>query len=90
MNQTVKCNDCGQVVVLNPNKHRFRPKLCPNCLTIIANHTTKQRVLSIFQQRKQQRKQQTRTNYISRMQQLQYGLKHISKRMVKTFSWEKE
>jgi len=87
VNQIVRCS-CGRVVVLNPNKHRFRPKYCPNCLSIVTNYTTKQRVLSIFQRRKQERKEETRERFISRMQQLQYELKHISKRMCKIFDWE--
>lgn len=79
---------CGRKVVLNTDKHRFRPKWCPQCLQVVDNKSTKTRVLSVFQKHKQERRDETRRRFIDRMRRLKYSVEYIEKRLVKRFDSE--
>jgi len=88
-NEEIDCQKCGTHHVINPEKHRFRQKLCTICRTPIANLNPKNRVLSKFQIFKLERKEASRERFIQRMQMLGHGIETIAKRLPKVFSWEK-
>jgi hypothetical protein len=88
--EIVDCSKCGIRHAINPEKHKFRKKLCKVCKSPIANFSPKTRILSVFQKRKAERKKQTRDRFVQRMLALRYGMEYIAKRMVKIFKWEKE
>jgi len=86
----IDCPKCGTRHAINPEKHKFREKLCKNCKMPIANLSPKTRILSVYQRRKAEQKEQTRERFVERMTALKYGMEYIAKRMVKIFDWEKE
>ena len=97
----VKCSNCGTKHVVNLEKRVYKPKYCTNCKSPIANLSPKLRVLSVFQRRKKERKQQTRQRFVDRIAILlwmQFKRKPTNQEIeaiarkgyVNDFEWEKD
>ena len=87
-NQIIFCPDCNAKHNTNPNKHRFRPKYCTVCRAVIANATPKNRVLSMFQRRKKERKKATRKLFVEQLMATGVGLRHAVGKLTKVFEGE--
>lgn len=88
MLKKVICPECGTKHMVNTEKHKFRPKYCTNCRTIIDNTNHKIRVNSHFQKLKGLRKQATRERFMNRLKAMNFSHREIARRMVKVFKGE--